>query len=73
MELFEPVVIGTLVFPDQYLGKLLKLCEVSQSIIIMVCDSISTKKKELMRLIQALNKGPSEKRTNACTSAKDTT
>ena len=28
-EFLEPVVMGTLVFPDQYLGKLLKLCEAS--------------------------------------------
>lgn len=25
----EPVVMGTLVFPDKYLGKIIKLCEVS--------------------------------------------
>ena len=32
-ELFEPIVKGTLVFPDQYLGKLLKLCEVRKSLV----------------------------------------
>ena len=28
-EFLEPMVLGTLVFPDEYLGKILKLCEVS--------------------------------------------
>ena len=28
-EIHEPVVMGTLVFPDQYLGKIIKLCEVN--------------------------------------------
>ena len=28
-EFLEPVVLGILVFPDEYLGKILKLCEVS--------------------------------------------
>lgn len=27
MDLLEPMVLGTLIFPDTYLGKLLKLCE----------------------------------------------
>ena len=27
-EFLEPVVNGTLIFPDQYLGKILQLCEV---------------------------------------------
>ena len=28
-EFLEPMVLGTLVFPDEYLGKILKLCEVN--------------------------------------------
>ena len=31
-EFLEPMVLGTLVFPDEYLGKILKLCEVSMRI-----------------------------------------
>ena len=31
-EFLEPVVMGTLVFPDHYLGKLLKLCEASPNL-----------------------------------------
>ena len=32
-EYYEPVVLGTLVFPAEYLGKIIKLCEVSFSLI----------------------------------------
>lgn len=28
-EYYEPIVLGTLVFPAEYLGKIIKLCEVS--------------------------------------------
>ena len=56
-EFLEPMVLGTLVFPDEYLGKILKLCEVSTYKKHLRMNCCALNRKQSARLFVTLSLG----------------